>query len=126
MAYPKLKTPADPAQYKKLAGKKALLDNKVVTVISAQRDTQYGSWERGFKWVHTTYGVLRHKPRPKTSPYYIVYSADHGATWHATMRDALKVRKGKVVLEKQREQEFAFDGIQEINRKWDAGYKWRP
>lgn len=128
MGYPKLsKTPAS-AEYIKLKGKKALLGRKVVTVESEETRNQVGSYERGIAWNQSEYGIL---VRPATKEYCYV-SADHGATWHYVPRWrkelALKAtKKGRVKLSHRLDKELAFNGIQEINRRWEGpSYRWRP
>ena len=90
-------------------------------VISRQKEGKSGSWERGFKFTTSVYGGLR---RDTTGAY--LYSFDHGLTWMAGDRNAIKVRAGKTLLKRSTQGEMAFNSIQEINRKWDSGYKWKP
>ena len=78
-----------------------------------RKDTKSGSWARGFKFGSSVYGYLvrQQKQWPCTQ-----YSFDHGATWHWDMLQAMKVRKGKILLERDTpEGEFAYDSIQHIN-----------
>jgi len=114
-----------------------------VTVGKERKENQYGTWERGFKFSTRYYGTLSKTIREKIpykcqknkwQPLYgkkiraiVVHSVDHGATWHKSISDAMKVRKGRVVLSKNMQGELAFEAIQAISRKYDGpGYKWRP
>jgi hypothetical protein len=106
-------------------GKTLKLGKREVTVCSYKSESKSGSWSRGFKWTYTTYGYLT--CRVKKSKYYhpMMYSFDHGVTWHDTASAARKV-KGKIKLEVRKDTEFAFNSIQVINRQYDPGYQWRP
>ena len=128
MSYPKLsKTPVK-EEYIKLKGKKALLGKKVVTVDSAETRNQVGSYERGIAWNESEYGILV-RPASKESVWV---SANHGATWHKVYKwskeTALRyTKKGRIKLSKKQDRELAFNGIQEINRRWEGpSYRWRP
>jgi len=128
MSYPKLsKTPVK-EEYIKLKGKKALLGKKVVTVDSAETRNQVGSYERGIAWNESEYGILV-RPASKESVWV---SANHGATWHKVYKwskeTALRyTRKGRIKLNHKMDKELAFNGIQEINRRWEGpSYRWRP
>jgi hypothetical protein len=131
MQHPKLSPVVDKEQYKALDGKKALFQGRVVEVKHYETNNQYGSWERGFKFSYITYGVLVRTVREQVgrSKRFVTIkqvSYNHGVTWHYSSRDARK-SKGKVILEKNRETEFAFEAIQKINQKWDGpNYRWRP
>lgn len=120
--YPKLSKTPLAAEYEALKWKKARLGRFIVEVQRHTRHSKSGSWERGFKFSDTTYGVLVRK----NSEGHNLFSANHGATWHETFKDACRA-KGKVVLERYRRGELAFEGIQQINRSYfGPGYKWRP
>lgn len=126
--YPKLsKTPVK-AEYLKLKDKKALLGKKVVTVAAAETSNQVGSYERGIAWNNSTYGILI-RPASKDTVWV---SADHGTTWHRVFkwskeRAVKHTRKGRIKLDFNRDKEFAFEGIQAINRKWEGpNYRWKP
>ena len=52
------------------------------------------------------------------------YSMNHGATWHEYKKQAMK-SKGKMRLTAFNNGELAFEGIQDIARKWDGpDYRW--
>jgi hypothetical protein len=98
-----------------------------VAVYRLEREMRYGSWERGFKWTRTQYGILvRFKAKLKGMKYPgKVFSADNGRTWNESLKVALKT-KGKVIINKHKSKEMAFEGIQRINRSYDPNYRWRP
>ena len=121
--YPKLSATLNKDEYKAFEGKLVMFQGRVTKVTTYSSESQYGSWERGFKWTHTTYGVLKRGTKRLLGTEI---SFDHGATWHTTYKDA-KRSKGKVILGKEKSKEFAFDSIQDINRRWDGPtYVWRP
>jgi hypothetical protein len=45
-----LSATAVPAEYKTLSGTEATLGKLTVTVNTYEKESQSGSWERGFKW----------------------------------------------------------------------------
>jgi hypothetical protein len=120
-----LRKELDKSQYDTLKDKTVRFGKLSVTVHVKHRDSQSGSWERGFKFTTRKYGYLT--KRLKGTKYYkpIRYSADHGRTWHPDLKTALR-SKGKVILETRRSKEMAFDSIQSLNRQWDPGYQWKP
>ena len=115
-------------QYIKYKGKKVIFKGKVVEVGTVERSNQKGSYERGLAWSRTTYGVLI---RARTKNTYTV-SADHGATWHKVNnweKDHVVrwTKVGRVKLDSHLDKEFAFEGIQAINRQWEGpNYRWKP
>jgi hypothetical protein len=113
------------AEYLANIGKECQLGKYVVSVCKYEKESQSGSWERGFKWTYTTYGYLTRKL--KGTKYYkpTRYSVDHGATWYESLTEAKKQRAGKVKLEVRKSQEFAFASIQKINKEYDPTYQWR-
>jgi len=118
---------ADPAQYKAFKEKEVLLGTTVVTVHLYQKHSQSGSYERGFKYTDSIYGYLSRQLKTSRGGRPIVkYSPDHGKTWFESIKDAQKQRAGKVLVERDNHKEFAFEGIQKINRDYDPQYKWRP
>jgi hypothetical protein len=130
LAYPKLSETLDKSQYEKYHRKKVLFKGKVVEVyIYESSGNRQGSYERGLKWSSTRYGCLV-RNRTKNS---ITVSVNHGKTWikqpyhvYDGYKYAVKNSKDKVVLGRVVEKEFAFEAIQEINRKWDGpNYRWR-
>ena len=106
-------------------GKECKLGKYIVTPKKYEKESQSGSWERGFKWTYTTYGYLTRTL--KGTKYYkpTRYSVDHGATWHESFEVAKKQRAGKVKLEVRKTQEFAFNSIQKINKEYDKNYRWK-
>lgn len=106
------------------------LGRYMVVVSKRCTHNQYGSWERGFKFSDNEYGLLKRETRSLNGERFkqlrMVYSMDHGTTWHLTVKDAARSR-GKIKLNSNKSQEFAFNSIQEINRRYDGpGYTWRP
>jgi hypothetical protein len=128
-----LSVPAVKDEYKNNANTDVLLGKEVVHVILDYVSTKSGSWERGFKFGSITYGILRRTIKKKSTwqkgkTYNATeYSADHGATWHNDTKLAKK-SKGKVIVDKPKPTgEFAFEGIQKLNREYHgADYKWKP
>ena len=121
-----LSNPANKEQYKRLQGQNATLGKFTVAVSQHVSENRSGSWERGFKWTKTTYGVLVRML--KCTKYYHPrkFSMDNGVTWHDTIKDAKK-SKGKIKLDVYKSQEFAFDSIQKINREYEGpSYRWKP
>ena len=90
------------------------------TVAKYEKQSQSGSYERGFKFHTTIYAMLQ-----KGTGWGAMYSFDGGQTW-ATQSAAYKSagRSGKVMLERTTSKEFAFDAIQRINKEYDPNYKW--
>lgn len=114
-------------EYKAHANQNVLLGKDEVRVILQEVQTKSGSWERGFKFGSITYGILqRVVKQPKKSVDVVQFSADHGKTWHESIR-AAKKSKGKIIVERPAPRgEFAFSAIQKINREYDPDYKWKP
>jgi hypothetical protein len=103
--------------YRKYLGKKVQVRGRTVTVAKVHTSSRGGSWERGFRFSESEWALLR-------SARGLV-SMDHGRTWHATVQQA-KRSKGKLRLSSDNYGELAFEGIQEINRRYEgSGYKWR-
>ena len=115
------------AEYVANKDKECVLGKYIVTVMLYERNSQSGSYDRGFKWTDTTYGVLTRKL--KGTKYYtpVRYSPDHGKTWYESLDEAKKQRAAKVKVAVHKSQEFAFNAIQQINRKYEgASYRWKP
>jgi hypothetical protein len=113
------------AEYTENIGKQAKLGKYIVTVKQYTKNSQSGSYARGFKFTDTTYGYLT---RELTGTKYYKptrFSVDHGATWHETWDDAKKQRANKVKLNVHKSNEFAFDAIQKINKDYDRNYQWK-
>jgi hypothetical protein len=106
-------------------GKKVKVRNFEATVGKNTTSGQSGSWERGFKFHESTYGMLVRKLK---SIGYTQFSFDGGKTWGHHVRDIRKAtKKGKIKLDKTKtHSELAFEGIQRINREYDPNYKWKP
>jgi hypothetical protein len=127
-----LSIPVNKEEYNQHRGQQVLLGDKVVTVETDYVSGRSGSYERGFKFTSTTYGILRRdiqkKSRYKNGAPYTVqeYSADHGVTWASSVKDAKKA-KGKIIVNRTSNGEFAFDKIQQLNREYyGPNYKWKP
>jgi hypothetical protein len=102
--------------YIRLRGTKVQIRGRTVTVGYHATDSRGGSWERGFRFYRSEWAMLK-------SARGLV-SMDHGKTWHQSSRDAMK-SKGKLRLSSDNHGEFAFEGIQKINRQWDGpNYRW--
>jgi len=115
-------------EYKANNGKDVLLGDAVVYLFCEEKSTKSGSWERGFKFGSITYGILKRTyTSPKGKNRYFEFSFNHGATWHKDVAEARK-SKGKVIVDKPPLRgEFAFSGIQKINRDYfGPDYKWKP
>jgi len=114
-------------EYKANNGKDVLLGTDVVYLLTEEKQTKSGSWERGFKFGSVTYGILKRvHSSPKGKNKYFEFSFNHGATWHKDVSEARK-SKGKVIVERSTPRgEFAFSSIQRINREYDPYYKWKP
>lgn len=126
MSTPKLDAVPNKDQYKSLRGKQAKLGRYVVTVMEHRRSGRQGSYERGLKFTEIVYGILQRKNPVYRYGYGVLYSANHGQSWHENLKEACRA-KGKVVLKRDSHKEMAFDSIQAINRKWEGpGYVWRP
>ncbi len=114
--------------YIKYNNKEVLFQGRVVKVITYESENRQGSYERGLKWSHRKYGLLIRKGKTKYSHFI---SANHGETWvelvaGERIKSAIRQSKNKVILGNTTTKEFAFEGIQEINRKWDGpNYRWR-
>jgi hypothetical protein len=143
-----MSTVLDKEEYDTYHNQKVLLAGRVVKVSLTSRSNRYGSWERGFKFTDTLVGYLtrrgykkypyanrrakwwqnmmqRSLGRVPVGRFVNEYSADHGKTWHFNRDDAVKCR-GKVVVKRSTHTELAFEGIQQIWRREDPNYKWRP
>lgn len=107
--------------------KVVMLDNQEVTIRLERSDTRSGSYERGFKFGSITYGILKRVTQtPKGRNRAPEYSCNHGKTWHSSEREAKK-SKGKTIVARSMHGEFAFEGIQKINREYyGPSYKWTP
>lgn len=96
-------------------GQDCKLGRTVVRVGSDRVHTQSGSYERGLKFHETTYVVLLKKP----DAMFPEMSYDYGKTWSTSRIQARKsAGRAKVMLKRDTHKEFAYDAIQEINRKW--------
>jgi hypothetical protein len=103
-------------------GRQVKLGRYLVTVTDYHKEGRSGTWERGFKFTRSVYGMLSRKLKKN---YFTEYSCDHGKTWASSPSQASKVRSGKILLDREQpRKEFAFDSIQEINRDYDPSYKW--
>jgi hypothetical protein len=116
MPLPKLSEKPVKEEYIKYRGKVCQFGGSKVKVDIYRSESRQGSWERGFKFVTVKYGELQRVTDKK-------YSYNHGKTWQFFAKPDRGV-KGKVRIDKDVDKEFAFEGIQEINRRWDPGYKW--
>ena len=116
----KLSLTPNKEEYKAHAGTKVMLGNLEVMVLVHTTSGRKGSYERGFKFTTSEYGLLTHSDKKGR----ISYSANHGANWFANTTSALK-SKGKVILKRETRPEFAFEAIQQINRKYDPSFKWK-
>jgi hypothetical protein len=106
-------------------GAKVRLGARVVQVVHHSTESRGGSWERGFRFYSSKWGALRWELKGTKYHKPSRYSMDHGKTWHHSLRDAYR-SKGKMRLETDNHGEFAFEGIQTINREWEgADYRWR-
>lgn len=104
--------------YLNYRGKKVNCGNSIVLVTFHRTESRGGSWERGFKFYETEWGMLQQCSDK-------LYSMDHGKTWHSHSKIAAKKSKGKTKLKSHSHGEFAFDGIQKLNRDYyGPGYKW--
>lgn len=127
--------------YKENQGKKVTVNGTQCLVTSHRTESRGGSWERGFRFYHSQWAMLTcmqpkkipsHLKRVKWAAKLVAkmkkekvkhYSMDHGTTWHTTPQDAMK-SKGKMKLSSGSEGELAFEGIQQINRKYNPNYQW--
>jgi hypothetical protein len=146
--YPRMSAVLDKAEYTTYNNQRVMLNGRVVKVSLTSRSNRYGSWERGFKFTDTLVGyltrrgykkypynnrrakwwqnmMLRSTGRVPVGRFVNEYSADHGKTWHTNRDDAVKCR-GKVVIRRDTRTELAFEGIQQLCRREDPSYKWRP
>lgn len=117
---PVLSATPDKEQYKALMGQQVCLGQTAVTVVSYAREGRSGSYERGLKFSTTTYGGLKNAKGQ--------FSFDHGKTWAYYDADAFKkaARGERTRIATDSRKEFAFNGIQAINRSYDPNYKWKP
>ena len=114
-------------EYLKNNGQDAMLGDKQVKIECECVNGRSGSYMRGFKFTSITYGILEYRRyTPKGTFKGTQYSADHGKTWHLDVKTAKK-SKGKTILARTSNKEFAFDSIQQLNRQYEGpGYKWKP
>lgn len=115
---PVLSKEPDKAQYLALMGKQVRLGRQVVTVVKYEREGRSGSYERGLKFSTTTYGGLKDSKGN--------LSFDHGKTWHSYGAWKATPRGDRIRIGTDSRKEFAFEGIQKINRDYDPNFKWRP
>lgn len=105
--------------YKNYHGQIVLLGRSKVKVGKIYRHSRLGSYERGLKFTDTEWAKLTRVSDRKIS-------MDHGKTWHVLEKDAMR-SKGKIKLKSNTTKEFAFEGIQEINRRYEGpSYRWYP
>ena len=103
--------------YRRYCGEKVRCGNSIVKVVTHRTESRAGSWERGFRFSNSVWGML-YRLSDKS------YSMDHGKTWHANAKAAAK-SKGKLRLKHESHGELAFEGIQKLNRDYyGPGYKW--
>lgn len=96
-------------------GEDCKLGRYVVRVSTDRKNTQSGTYEKGLKFHTTTYVVLLRKP----DAMFPEMSFDYGKTWSTSRLQAQKsAGRAKIMLERETHKEFAYDAIQEINRKW--------
>lgn len=114
-------------EYLKNNNQDAMLGDKQVKILVDKVNGRSGSYMRGFKFTSITYGILSYRRyTPKGTFKGTQYSADHGKTWHPDVKTAKK-SKGKTILARSSNKEFAFDSIQALNRQYEGpGYKWTP
>jgi hypothetical protein len=104
--------------YVALRGKTVRCGRSIAVVTMHKTSSQGGSWERGFRFSSSTWGMLKRVSDG-------AYSMDHGKTWHSYPKEAAK-SKGKLKLSGDSHGELAFAGIQKINRDYfGPGYKWK-
>ena len=108
----------DKDEYSNYMDKECALGKYTVIVQSYRNESQSGSYARGLKWTHTTYGYLIR--RLKGTKYYrpTRYSPDHGATWYASFAEMKKQRAGKIKLDVNKTKEFAYAAIQQLNKQY--------
>lgn len=110
--------------YRANMSKTVQLGSRKVKVLSYDSENRQGSYERGLKWSRNTWGYLMWQPSKGGRTQY---SGDHGQTWYDSFHTMIKNRKGKIRLENNTSKEFAFDSIQDINRRYyGPGYEWKP
>lgn len=103
--------------YLLLRGTTITVNRRKVLVTYHRTESRGGSWERGFRFYNSEWAMLKSAKG--------LYSMDHGATWHASPRLACKLTRGKLRLKTSNEGELAFNGIQEIARRYEGpGYRW--
>jgi len=109
---------ADKAEYIAHMGETCKRGRYEVTIAYRMVHTRSGSYERGFKFHETKYGILT-RIGSKKDYCRTMYSFDHGKTWGAWESAAVKsAGRSKVMLERNTTKEFAYDSIQRINRKY--------
>ncbi len=104
--------------YQRYRGEVMKCGRNIVRVTVHRTESRAGSWERGFRFSESKWGLL-YRPSDQS------YSMDHGKTWHANVKVAARMSKGKMRLESDSHGELAFEGIQAIKREYDASYRWR-
>lgn len=103
--------------YRRYRGQKMRIGKNIVIIEVYRTESRGGSWERGFKFSNSEWGILK-RVSDKS------FSMDHGKTWHSNPKAAAK-SKGKMRLNSETRGEFAFEGIQKLNREYyGPGYKW--
>ncbi len=103
--------------YRRYRGQKMRCGRNVVVVTVHHTESQAGSWEHGFRFSKSSWGMLMRLSDKS-------YSLDHGKTWHSNGKAAAN-SKGKMRLETDSHGEMAFESIQAINRAYyGPGYKW--
>lgn len=104
--------------YRRCKGQKMKCGRYIVLVRSYRTESRAGTWERGFKFSNSDWGMLE-----RISDH--TCSMDHGKTWHTSPKAALK-SKGKIKLASESHGELAFEGIQKLNREfYGPGYRWQ-
>lgn len=115
----KLSDTADVAEYKANLGKECQLGQYTVKVGSYVRDTQTGSYEKGFKFHTRTIGYLEREEAFAEHYTRKLYSFDHGTTWNARLELARKAAGRKVItIHFNTRKEMAWGAIQDINRRY--------
>lgn len=105
------------ANYRRYRGEKMRCGRNIVIVTIYRTESRAGSWERGFKFSNSEWGMLKRVSDGSVS-------LDHGKTWHGRVKEAAK-SKGKLRLSNESHGELAFEGIQKINRDYfGPSYKW--
>ena len=107
-----------PENYRRYRHEKVKCGRNIVLVTIHRTESRAGSWERGFRFSHSDWGMLKRLSDGS-------FSMDHGRTWHSNPKAASR-SKGKMRLSHDSHGEFAFNSIQALNREYyGPGYKWR-